>query len=36
MIEEVKAGRAIDKLLNEEQRKKWKEIRRGGVPKGKN
>lgn len=36
VIEEIKAGRAIDKLLNEEQRKKWKEIRRGGVPKGKN
>jgi len=31
VIEEIKAGRAIDKLLNEEQRKKWKEIRRGGA-----
>lgn len=30
VIEELKAGRAIDKLLNEEQRKKWREIRRGG------
>ena len=36
VIEEIKAGRAIDKLLNEEQRRKWKEIRRGGVSKGKN
>ncbi|MFH7835453.1 MAG: Spy/CpxP family protein refolding chaperone [Candidatus Aenigmatarchaeota archaeon] len=30
VIEELKAGRAIDKLLNEEQRKKWREIRKGG------
>jgi len=29
VIEELKAGRVIDKLLNEEQRKKWREIRRG-------
>ncbi|MEM3688208.1 Spy/CpxP family protein refolding chaperone, partial [Saccharolobus sp.] len=36
VIEELKAGRAIDKLLNEEQRKKWREIRRGGAPKGQN
>lgn len=32
VVEEIKAGREIDKVLNEEQRKKWKDIRRGGRP----
>lgn len=29
VIEEIKAGREIDKLLTAEQREKWRKIRRG-------
>mgnify|MGYP001626171168 CR=1 FL=1 len=29
VIEEIKAGREIDKLLTSEQREKWRKIRRG-------
>ncbi len=30
VIEEIKAGREIDKVLNAEQREKWRKIRIGG------
>lgn len=31
VIEELRAGRTIDRLLNDEQRKRCREIRRGGA-----
>ena len=32
VIEEIKAGREIDKVLNAEQREKWRKIRKGEKP----
>ena len=33
VFNEIEAGRKIDKLLNEEQKERWKQIRRGNVKK---
>jgi Spy/CpxP family protein refolding chaperone len=32
-INEIEAGRKIDKVLNKEQKEKWKQIRRGNIKK---
>jgi len=31
VINEIEAGRKIDKILNKEQKEKWKQIRSGGI-----
>jgi hypothetical protein len=33
VINEIEAGRKIDKVLNKEQKEKWKQIRRGNIKK---
>jgi hypothetical protein len=33
IINEIEAGRKIDKVLNKEQKEKWKQIRRGNIKK---
>jgi len=33
VINEIEAGRKIDKVLNKEQKEKWKQIRRGSIKK---
>ena len=33
IFNEIEAGRKIDKVLNKEQKEKWKQIRRGNIKK---
>jgi len=33
ILNEIEAGRKIDKVLNKEQKEKWKQIRRGNIKK---
>jgi hypothetical protein len=34
IFNEIEAGRKIDKVLNKEQKEKWKQIRRGNIKRG--